>query len=209
LTPKAFVLAFVVGLAFAVGLVNGSCSVGNYATAVSAQDPDCYVPECMNAIKKHVQLEFNAALQYLVMGAFFGQDNVNLEGFSKMFYDHSNEERAHGLQLIEYLRMRGDNDNDFYAELSPVFNKYSWSDGEEALKDALAMEKKVTGEIKLLVDKCAADYHAADWLTGSFLDEQLNGQRHLATMINTFATFRKTHEALADWMFSQHLVKSA
>ena len=52
-------------------------------------------------------------------------------------------------------------------------------DAEEALRDALAMEKAVTGSIKLLVDACDndrfQDYHAADWLTGTWLEEQLAG----------------------------------
>ena len=34
------------------------------------------------------------------------------------------------------------------------------------------------------------DPHAADWLTGTWLEEQLNGQRHLAGLINTLEAFR-------------------
>ena len=85
----------------------------------------------------------------------------------------------------------------------------SWSDGEEALRDALGMEKAVTAAIKQLVEACdnehLSDYHAADWLAGEWLEEQLKGQRHLAGMINTLATFRRDHEHLADWMFSNQI----
>lgn len=202
-----FALAFTLALVGTSG-VQGSCSVGNYGTAVSSKDSECYDALCADAIKNHIKLEFNAALQYLIMGAYFGQDTVNLEGFAKTFYAHADEERTHGIEFINYLRMRGDNDNDFYSELFPILDKYSWTDGEDALKDALKMEKAVTGAIKKLIDTCANDYHAADWLTGTWLDEQLNAQRKLAEMINTFAKFRMTHEALADWMFSNHLVQS-
>merc|ERR1719376_453619 len=96
-----------VALLGCLGLAEGSCSVGNYDSAASATDPNCYVPQCANAIRAHVKMEFDAALQYLVMGAYFGQDSVNLEGFSQMFYTHAEEERTHGLKFIEYLRMRG------------------------------------------------------------------------------------------------------
>jgi ferritin heavy chain len=90
--------------------------------------------------------------------------------------------------------------------------KTSWADGEAALRDALYMEKEVSKSIKKLIDVCdsdtSSDYHAADWLTGTWLEEQLGGQRKLAGMINNLNTFKREHEALADWMFSQQLLKA-
>lgn len=49
------------------------------------------------------------------------------------------------------------------------------------------------------------DYMSADWLTGTWLDEQLDGQRMLAGMINSLNTFRRDHEDLADWMFDKEI----
>ena len=46
-------------------------------------------------------------------GAYFGQDNVALDGFSDFFFAHADEERQHGMRFLEYLRMRGDTDTDF------------------------------------------------------------------------------------------------
>ena len=90
--------------------------------------------------------------------------------------------------------------------------KSTWVDGEDALRDALTMEKAVSKAIKVLIDKCdsdsTSDYHAADWLTGTWLDEQLGGQRKLAGMINNLNTFKREHEALADWMFSHQLLQA-
>ena len=90
--------------------------------------------------------------------------------------------------------------------------KSTWVDGEDALRDALTMEKAVSKAIKVLIDKCdsdtASDYHTADWLTGTWLEEQLGGQRKLAGMINNLNTFKREHEALADWMFSHELLKA-
>ena len=80
------------------------------------------------------------------------------------------------------------------------------------MRDALTMEKAVSKAIKVLIDKCdsdsTSDYHAADWLTGTWLDEQLGGQRKLAGMINNLNTFKREHEALADWMFSHQLLQA-
>ena len=42
------------------------------------------------------------------------------------------------------------------------------------------------------------DPHAADWLTGTWLEEQLNGQRHLAGLINTLESFRLNRIRICD-----------
>ena len=196
-----------------------SCSIGPHADprgSATAADPDCYHQACVVALRSQVRKEFEAALQYLLMGAHFARDDVDLAGFARMFFEHADEERQHGTLFIEYLRMRGDaavadllGDGD---ALLPILGKSTWLDAEEALRDALAMEKLVTGSIKRLVDACdneaVQDYHAADWLTGTWLDEQLAGQRMLAGMINTLNTFRRDHEELADWMFNRQLLEN-
>jgi len=191
------------------GLADATCAIGGDGSGkVSCQEGSTYSQTCATAIKNHVKLEFSAATQYLVMGAYFGQDNINLHGFSNMFFKHADEERAHGLKFIDYLRMRGNLDEDFFSSLKPIKNKSSWADAEEALRDALEMEKVVTGAMKAMIDQCSEDDFSADWLTGDWLDEQLRGQRELSGMINTFATFRRDYESLADWMFSEQLLKA-
>ena len=79
------------------------------------------------------------------------------------------------MKFIEYLRLRGgDTTNDFLVngKLEPILNKYVWSDGSEALRDALGMEKLVSGNIKNIIDACddssGHDYYSADWLTGTW-----------------------------------------
>lgn len=69
------------------------------------------------------------------------------------------------------------------------------------------MEKAVSKSIHELVNVCDQneDHYSADWLTGEILEEQLSGQRHLAGLINTLSHFRRDHEHLADWMFSNSL----
>ena len=37
----------------------------------------------------------------------------------------------------------------------PIMDKYTWGDAEEALRDALKMEKFVTKEIKSIIDVCS------------------------------------------------------
>ena len=40
-----------------------------------------------------------------------------------MFFQHADEERAHGLKFIDYLRMRGNLDEDFFSSLKPIKSK--------------------------------------------------------------------------------------
>ena len=49
------------------------------------------------------------------------------------------------------------------GDLLPIMDKYTWGDAEEALRDALKMEKFVTKEIKSIIDVCSeADSNASD-----------------------------------------------
>ena len=61
-----------------------------------------------------------------------GQDSIfqmwcwietSVSGFSNMFFKHADEERAHGLKFIDYLRMRGNLDEDFFSSLKPIKSK--------------------------------------------------------------------------------------
>lgn len=58
-------------------------------------------------MRRQIQTEVDASLQYLAMGAYFAQDTVNRPGFSHFFFKAAGEEREHGHKLIEYLLMRG------------------------------------------------------------------------------------------------------
>ena len=70
------------------------------------------------------------------------------------------------------------------------------------------MEKAVSRAVRELIVKCepVGDYYSADYLTGTWLEEQLAGQRDLAGKINTLSNFRKNNAHLADWMFSNELM---
>merc|ERR1711890_178043 len=127
-------------------------------------------------------VELEASLQYLLMAAHFSQDTVNLPKVSDLFWTHADEERSHAIQFITYLRMRGATDSIFLDEnpLKPLRNTSHWEGGRD-------------------------DPAAADWLTGTWMEEQHQGQRHLAGLINTFNNFKSGHEALASWLFDQEL----
>ena len=101
------------------GCLDAEISTHPSGFASSADDGN-YHDACMVAIRGQIQMEFQAAMQYMLMGAYFSQDNINLEGYSKFFYEHADEERQHGIAFIEYLRLRGDNSDDLFPDIVPI-----------------------------------------------------------------------------------------
>merc|ERR1712126_723750 len=194
-----------------IGWASASCSVSSPEPKAKANDDKNYMAECITALEGQIVIEFRASLQYLLMAAHFSQDTVNLPKVADLFWSHADEEREHAKAFINYLRMRGATNNDFFgtSPIEPIEKTYTWSGVGEALTMALKMEKDVTGRMKDMIDICSTagkdDPHAADWLTGTWLEEQLNGQRHLTGLINTFNNFKRGHDELAEWMFDQEL----
>lgn len=196
-----------------VGAIYCSCSVTSSDEKADANDPANYKEACVAALEDQVKIEFQASLQYILMAAHFDQDTVNLPNVASLFWNHADEERSHAIQFMQYLRMRGDENNDFFGDtpIKPKEGRFYWSSVDDALRLALKMEKDVSTRMKQMIDICSSsgseDYHAADWLTGTWLEEQMQGQRMLAGHINTFNNFKRGHEELAEWMFDQELAE--
>merc|ERR1712107_716950 len=58
-------------------------------------------------INKQINMEFYASYVFLSMSSFFNRDDQALHGFADHFKKESNEERAHGMKLMEYQTKRG------------------------------------------------------------------------------------------------------
>merc|ERR1712038_1432755 len=137
-----------------IGWASASCSVSSPEPKAKASDDKNYMAECITALEGQIVIEFRASLQYLLMAAHFSQDTVNLPKVAALFWSHADEEREHAKAFINYLRMRGATNNDFFGT-SPIE----------------PIEKDVTGRMKYMIDICSTagkdDPHAADWLTGT------------------------------------------
>merc|ERR1711970_818018 len=207
--PSTNMLALL--LATLIALTSATCSVSSSDEKADANDPANYQPACISALESQVRVEFEASLQYLLMAAHFTEDTVNLPNVAGLFWSHADEERSHAIQFIQYLRMRGAENNNFFGDpaIKPKEGRFYWSGVDDALRMALKMEKDVSARMKEMIDACSVsgseDYHAADWLTGTWLEEQMGGQRQLAGLINTFNNFKRGHEDLAEWMFDQEI----
>ena len=78
------ILCFVGFICISHESVDASCQInGNQFQPLGkakANDAENYFDGCATAIRKQVKVEFEAAMQYLLMGAYFDQDDVNLPG---------------------------------------------------------------------------------------------------------------------------------
>merc|ERR1711962_775468 len=102
-----------------LGAAHCSCSVGSSDPKADANDPANFQAGCVKALEEQVKIEFQASLQYILMAAHFDQDTVNLPNVANLFWTHADEERSHAIQFIQYLRMRGAENNDFFGD-SPI-----------------------------------------------------------------------------------------
>merc|ERR1712115_695677 len=66
-----------------------------------------YHEDCEALINKQINMEFYASYVYLSMSSFFNRDDQALHGFADHFKKESNEERAHGMKLMEYQTKGG------------------------------------------------------------------------------------------------------
>merc|ERR1711970_540088 len=209
--PSIRVMLLPAILVFFLGGAACSCSVSSSDPKAEANDPANFQAPCVAALEQQVKIEFQASLQYILMAAHFDQDTVNLPNVAGLFWSHADEERSHAIQFVQYLRMRGAENNDFFGDsaIKPKEGRFYWSGVDDALRMALKMEKDVSARMKEMIDACSSagseDFHAADWLTGTWLEEQMVGQRQLAGLINTFNNFKRGHEDLAEWMFDQEI----
>eukprot|EP00091_Calanus_sinicus_P000250 TRINITY_DN1018_c0_g1_i1.p1 TRINITY_DN1018_c0_g1~~TRINITY_DN1018_c0_g1_i1.p1 ORF type:complete len:106 (-),score=44.73 TRINITY_DN1018_c0_g1_i1:41-358(-) len=74
---------------------------------MTSQIKQNYHEDCEAFINKQINMEFYASYVYLSMSSFFNRDDQALHGFAAFFQKSSNEEREHGMKLMEYQTKRG------------------------------------------------------------------------------------------------------
>merc|ERR1712137_1028789 len=133
-------------------------------------------------INKQINMEFYASYVYLSMSAFFNRDDQALHGFAKFFKKSSDEEREHGMKLMEYQTKRGG--RTVFQDISKP-TTMEWGTPLQAMLGALELEKTVN---QSLLDLHAAagekgDAHLCDFLEANYLDEQVEGIKEISDMV--------------------------
>jgi ferritin len=120
------------------------------------------------AINKQIGNEFGASLQYVSIGAHFG--NESLPELSKFFHAQANEERDHALKFVNYLVDAG---SEVAVPAVPA-PRAGFKSAEEAVKLSLEWELTVTKQISGLVDLARAEKdHTTETFLQWFVTEQL------------------------------------
>jgi ferritin len=138
------------------------------------------------AINKQIGNEFGASLQYVSIGAHFG--NESLPELSKFFHAQANEERDHALKFVNYLVDAGS-----AVEVPAVPAPQSgFANAEEAVKLSLEWELTVTRQISGLVELARAEKdHITENFLQWFVTEQLE---EVSTMDNLLRMVRRAGE---------------
>jgi len=138
--------------------------------------------ETEEGLNKQINMEFHASLVYLSMSCWFNRDDQALHGFASFFKKASNEERDHGVKLMDYQTSRGGRCQ-FEDIEAPV--TMEWGTPLHAMKEALALEKTVNQHLLDLHSKAGdmGDAHLCDFLDSHFLTEQVDGIKQIGDMI--------------------------
>ena len=141
-----------------------------------------YHEECEALINKQINMEFYASYVYLSMSSFFNRDDKSLHGFASFFNKRSNEEREHGMKLMEYQTKHGGKVA-FQDIAKPSSSE--WSTPLQAMEAALELEKTVNQSL-LDLHKASdgkGDAHLCDFLEAEFLGEQVDGIKKIGDTI--------------------------
>lgn len=127
-------------------------------------------------------MELYASYTYLSMSAYFAREDVSLHGFSKFFYNNSNDEKDHAAKFIEYQTLRGGN---VWLKNVSRPKRHNWGSAITAVEAALALEKKVNRSL-LKIHRVAERHHdaqLASFIEEKFLKEQVESIKQLADLL--------------------------
>jgi len=149
---------------------------------MSSQVRQNYHEECEALINKQINMEFYASYVYLSMAAYFNRDDQALHGFAKFFQKSSDEERDHGMKLMEYQAKRGG--RVVFQDIAKPSSS-EWGTPLQAMEAALELEKTVNQSL-LDLHKASdgkGDAHLCDFLEAEYLGEQVEGIKQIGDLI--------------------------
>nr|CAH8841618.1 unnamed protein product [Trichobilharzia regenti] len=99
-----------------------------------------FTKECEEALNKQINMELQAAYEYMAFSTYFDRDDVALPNAAEFFRNASLEEREHAEKLAKYVVKRGGRVD--YSDIKAPC-KTEFTGVEDAMNTALAMEKAV------------------------------------------------------------------
>ncbi|HEV7979274.1 ferritin [Amycolatopsis sp.] len=144
--------------------------------ALTKKEPRSKFYELLQA---QIHNEFTASQQYIALAVWF--DNEDLPQLAKHFYKQSVEERNHAMALVQYMM-----DTDHHVQIPGIGEvRNDFSDVTELVELALAQEKEVAADIKMLTKAARAEEdYIAEQFTQWFLKEQVEEISQMTTLLN-------------------------
>nr|AGN29618.1 ferritin heavy subunit [Acartia pacifica] len=143
-------------------------------------------------INKQINLEFHASYVHLAMGSWFSRDDQALHGFAKYFTKSSQEEREHGMKLMEYQTKRGG--KVVFQDITKP-STMEWGSPLQAMEATLELEKSVNQSLLSLhaVAGEKNDPHLCDFLEEHYLAEQVEAIKEVSDMVTKLRRFGESH----------------
>ncbi|MDE0527776.1 MAG: ferritin [Truepera sp.] len=131
------------------------------------------------ALNGQIASEFTASNHYLAIATYFALGS--LDGWADFFYRQSEEERGHGLKILQFLI-----DNDAEVHLPAVAEaRTDFADALEAVCSALTSERKVSGQFDALAALATEnrDYRSLQFLQW-FISEQVEEEASMGKLVD-------------------------
>jgi ferritin len=131
------------------------------------------------ALNDQIGQELFSAHLYLSMAAYF--EHEGLSGFANWAYVQYQEENVHAKHFFDYI-----NDRDGRVIIEKIeAPKHKWESAIEAIRDALAHERKITGCIHRILELTRAEKdYATENMIHWFVKEQVSEESDVLLILN-------------------------
>lgn len=145
----------------------------------------------VKALNEQINNELYASYLYLSMSAWF--ETQNWPGFAKWMKVQSQEEYEHAMKIYDFLIDRGQT----VVLAAIAAPKAEWKKPIDAFKDAMAHEKKVTGNFQDLTDLAIKlKDHATQIFLSWFVTEQVEEEKNADEVIQALVKIGDSTGAL-------------
>jgi len=173
-----------------------------------------FADSCEERLNEHIKYEFFASQVYLSMSTYLSRWDVALPGFAKKFRGFSDEEREHGIIIMNYINKRGGLAKmplvlDVSEYRSQIESNH-WGDIMNVLQVALKTERLVNHRLVDFVRTCAdkQNYHMENFIDDTFLTEQVDAIHELGRMITEIKMIGTSHlDNYGLYQYDQRLLK--
>ncbi|CAH8526781.1 unnamed protein product [Schistosoma rodhaini] len=162
-----------------------------------------FAKECEDAINKQINMELQAAYDYMAFLTYFDRDDVSFPKAAEFFRKASHEEREHAENLAKYQNKRGGRVQ--YSDIKCP-TKVEFSDLVDAMNTALSMEKAVNDSLLKLHEIATKNNDPAltNFIESQYLHEQEDTIKQFADYVTET---NRVGSGLGQYLFDKMTLK--